>query len=103
MQFERATIVLKEGNWFIELPFKLNVSRRNAINSPRWLASVKPYKFIPIRRDNAHIATYVMIGHKSSKFKLNIFRLDLSTDLIGCTFPSHTTLPPTWTSSIQLS
>ncbi|KAI0002431.1 Gryzun, putative trafficking through golgi-domain-containing protein [Russula compacta] len=46
----RVVLVLREGNWTIEIPIDPSSARDGLIPTPRWLISPDPIKFAPLQR-----------------------------------------------------
>jgi hypothetical protein len=46
----RAVLVLREGNWTIEIPIYPSCVRDGLIPTPRWLISADPIKFARIQQ-----------------------------------------------------
>ncbi|EPQ55211.1 hypothetical protein GLOTRDRAFT_41884 [Gloeophyllum trabeum ATCC 11539] len=46
----RVVLALKEGNWWIEIPFDPNIARVSFVPNPRWLWSLDPVRYLPLQR-----------------------------------------------------
>ena len=57
LQVQQLTLTLKEGTWNIELPLQPNSRRLGTIHNPRWLSSIDPPRWVPVRRDNYAFVT----------------------------------------------
>ncbi|KAG6861710.1 hypothetical protein C0995_013279 [Termitomyces sp. Mi166 len=51
IEVDRLTLHIEEEKWKIQIPIGLTTSRQYA--SPRWLTSVEPPRFLPIKRENS--------------------------------------------------
>ncbi|KIP04097.1 hypothetical protein PHLGIDRAFT_31528 [Phlebiopsis gigantea 11061_1 CR5-6] len=54
LTISRLVLTLKESSWWIELPLQPSSIRNGSPSPPRWLSSLDPVRFIPIRRDVEH-------------------------------------------------
>ncbi|KAI0365604.1 hypothetical protein BV20DRAFT_1056347 [Pilatotrama ljubarskyi] len=49
----KLVLTIKENSWWIEVPITpRTIQREHALTAPRWLCSVDPPRFVPIRRDD---------------------------------------------------
>ncbi|KAI0343684.1 hypothetical protein BDW22DRAFT_1328221 [Trametopsis cervina] len=69
----KVVLTLKESSWTVELPISSPTIRGGQIPSPRWLASVDPPKFVPIRRDSQ-----LSISSVSVRFRPHSIHVSLS-------------------------
>ncbi|CDO69602.1 hypothetical protein BN946_scf184875.g5 [Trametes cinnabarina] len=53
LSISKLLLTIKENSWWIEVPLiPTTVQLENALIAPRWLCSVDPLRFIPIRRED---------------------------------------------------
>ena len=62
LKLTKVVLTVKHKSWWIELPIKLN-ERQNygdrTLETPKWLTSVDPPQYVPVRRGDCTTATYV--------------------------------------------
>ena len=52
-QVSKLVFTIKESNWWIEVPIVPRAAQlEHALTAPRWLCSVDPPRFVPIRRED---------------------------------------------------
>ncbi|KLO13661.1 hypothetical protein SCHPADRAFT_852230 [Schizopora paradoxa] len=54
-KFTSGVVTIAEGRWTVNVPFRLDQQLPSSLTSPRWLVSLSPPKFIPMRRNNVSV------------------------------------------------
>lgn len=61
LKLTKVVLTVKHNSWWIELPIELNELRNygeRALETPKWLISVDPPRYVPVKRGNCTTATY---------------------------------------------
>ncbi|EKM53402.1 uncharacterized protein PHACADRAFT_163712 [Phanerochaete carnosa HHB-10118-sp] len=61
LTISKLVLTVKESSWWIELPVQPISIRNGIVPTPRWLTSLEPPKFLPIRRDPSHPVSHVTV------------------------------------------
>ncbi|TFY76432.1 hypothetical protein EWM64_g7579, partial [Hericium alpestre] len=64
----RAVLTLKEGSWTVDIPVDFSATREGALPTPKWLTSIDPVNFIPIRRHCSEI----LIGYRPHALQVSL-------------------------------
>ena len=62
LKLTKVVLTVKHNSWWIELPIELNELQNygdRALESPKWLASVDPPHYVPVKRGDCTTATCV--------------------------------------------
>lgn len=62
LKIAKVVLTIKHNNWWIELPIKLNELQNygdRTLETPKWLISVDPPQYAPVKRGGCTTATYV--------------------------------------------
>lgn len=62
LKLTKVVLTVKHNSWWIELPIELNELQNygdRALESPKWLTSVDPPHYVPVKRGDCTTATYV--------------------------------------------
>jgi trafficking protein particle complex subunit 11 len=62
LKLTKVILTVKHNNWWIELPIKLNELQNyggRTLETPKWLTSVDPPQYVPVKRGDCTTATYV--------------------------------------------
>ena len=62
LKLAKVVLTVKHNSWWIELPIELNGLRSygyRTTETPKWLTSVDPPQYIPVKRGDCITATYV--------------------------------------------
>ncbi|KDQ50908.1 hypothetical protein JAAARDRAFT_41691 [Jaapia argillacea MUCL 33604] len=54
LKVAKVVLTMREGKWWIEIPFDPSKSRQAALNNPKWLSSTKPPRYVPVGRSECH-------------------------------------------------
>ena len=70
LKLTKVVLTVKHNSWWIELPIELNELQNygdRALESPKWLTSVDPPRYVAVKRGDCTTATYVRDVRHSSK------------------------------------
>jgi len=70
LKLTKVVLTVKHNSWWIELPIELNELQNygdRVLESPKWLTSVDPPRYVPVKRGDCTTATYVRDGWYSGK------------------------------------
>lgn len=62
LKLAKVILTIKHNNWWIELPIKLNELQNygdRTLETPKWLTSVDPPQYVPVKRGDCTTATCV--------------------------------------------
>lgn len=62
LKLTKVVLTVKHNNWWIDLPIKLNELQHygdRTLETPKWLTSVDPPKYVPVKRGDCTTATCV--------------------------------------------
>ena len=62
LKLTKVVLTVKHNSWWIELPIELNELQNygdKALEAPKWLTSVDPPQYVPVKRGDCATATYV--------------------------------------------
>ena len=62
LKLTKVILTVKHNNWWIELPMGLNELQNygdGALEAPKWLTSIDPPQYVPVKRGDCTTATYV--------------------------------------------
>lgn len=62
LKLTKVVLTVKQNSWWIELPIELRELQSygdKALETPKWLTSIDPPRYIPVKRGNCTTATYV--------------------------------------------
>jgi hypothetical protein len=70
LKLTKVILTVKQNSWWIELPIELNELQNygdRALETPKWLTSVDPPQYVPVKRGDCTTATYVRDWRCSGK------------------------------------
>ena len=70
LKLTKVVLTVKHKSWWIELPIGLNELRSygdRALETPKWLTSIDPLQYVPVKRGDCMTATYVRDWFRSGK------------------------------------
>lgn len=62
LKLTKVILTVKQNSWWIELPIELNELQNygdRVLETPKWLTSVDPPQYVPVKRGDCTTATYV--------------------------------------------
>ena len=62
LKLTKVVLTVKQNSWWIELPIELDELQKygdRALETPKWLTSVDPPQYVPVKRGDCTTATYV--------------------------------------------
>lgn len=70
MQVSKVVLTIKERSWWIEVPIVPNTAHvEQALTASRWLCSIEPPRFVPIRRKDH---SGVRVRYKSHRIQVRV-------------------------------
>ena len=70
LKLTKVVLTVKHNSWWIELPIELDELRSygdRTLGTPKWLTSVDPPQYVPLKRGDCVTATYVRDWLRSGK------------------------------------
>lgn len=70
LKLTKVVVTVKHNSWWIELPIELNELQNygdRTLDTPKWLTSIDPPRYLPVKRGDRTTATYVRDWRCSGK------------------------------------